>query len=204
MRSPRRKYCTMIFSGLRSEFPGHHIFRPSRIRDVLDIIDGADEWPSDEVFRRNWIGRQFYGYFKRDRVLMILQALEHRYQSRSGKAEPLMSFDWSQLQIERILPQGWETHWPLPEGLTAAERKANIQGIGNLTLVSKKLNPSLSNAPWFDLDAARPDKRSGLNANTMLMINRKLLDECKSGWSDDAIDARAERLILDAKGIWPR
>ena len=62
----------MIFSGLRSEFPGHHIFRPSRIRDVLDIPDGADEWPSDEVFRRNWIGRQFYGYFKRDRVLMIL------------------------------------------------------------------------------------------------------------------------------------
>jgi hypothetical protein len=135
---------------------------------------------------------------------MILQALEHRYQSRNGKAEPLMSFDWSQLQIEHIMPQGWETHWPLPEGLTAEERKANIQGIGNLTLVSKKLNPSLSNAPWFDLEAEKPGKRSGLNANTMLMINRKLLDDCKSGWSDDAIGARAERLFQDAKDIWPR
>jgi hypothetical protein len=171
---------------------------------VLGALDGADEWPSDEAFRRNWVGRQFYGYFKRDRVLMILQALEHRYQSRNGKAEPLMSFDWSQLQIEHILPQAWETHWPLPDGLTADERKANIQGIGNLTLVSKKLNPSLSNAPWFDIDADKPGKRSGLNANTMLMINRKLLDECKSGWSDDAIGARAERLVLDAKEIWPR
>lgn len=173
------------------------------LRELLGALDGADEWPSDEVFRRNWLGRQFYGYFKRDRVLMILQALEHRYQSTNGKSEPLMSFDWSQLQIEHILPQGWETHWPLPEGLTADERKANIQGIGNLTLVSKKLNPSLSNAPWFDLDAEKPGKRSGLNANTMLMINRKLLDDCKSGWSDDAIGARAERLLVDAKDIWP-
>lgn len=105
---------------------------------------------------------------------MILQALERRYQSRNGNAEPLMSFDWSQLQIEHILRQGWETHWPLPEGLTAAERKANIQGIGNLTLVSKKLNPSLSNAPWFDLDAARPGKRSCLNASTMLDDQQKI------------------------------
>lgn len=174
------------------------------LREVLGALDGADEWPSDEVFRRNWVGRQFYGYFKRDRVLMVLQALEHRYQSRNGKAEPLMSFDWSQLQIEHILPQAWEAHWPLPEGLTAEARRANIQGIGNLTLVSNKLNPSLSNAPWFDSDAGKPGKRSGLNANTMLMINRKLLDECKSGWSDDAINMRAERLALDAKDIWPR
>ncbi len=174
------------------------------LRELLGALDGADEWPSDETFRRNWIGRQFYGYFKRDRVLMILQALEHRYQSRNGKAEPLMSFDWSQLQIEHIMPQGWESHWPLPDGLTAEERKANIQGIGNLTLVSKRLNPSLSNAPWFDLDAEKPGKRSGLNAHTMLMINRKLLDECKSGWSDDAIGARAERLFQDAKDIWQR
>lgn len=179
--------------------------RPTSIvlREVLGALSGADEWPSDEVFRRNWVGRQFYGYFRRDRVLMILQALEHRYQSRNGKAEPLMSFDWSQLQIEHIMPQSWATHWPLPDGLMAEERKANIQGIGNLTLVSKKLNPSLSNAPWFDLDPERPGKRSGLNAHTMLMINRKLLNECESGWSDDAISARAERLFLDAKDIWP-
>lgn len=174
------------------------------LRDVLGALDGADEWPSDEVFRRNWLGRQFYNYFKRDRVLMILQSLEQRYQTKNGKTEPLMSFDWSQLQIEHVMPQAWEAHWPLPEGLSAEERKANIQGIGNLTLVSKKLNPSLSNAPWFDLDGEKSGKRSALNENTMLIINRKLLDECKSGWSDDAIAARAERMFLDAKEIWSR
>jgi hypothetical protein len=108
------------------------------------------------------------------------------------------------VRIEHIMPQAWETHWPLPDDLTADERKASIQGIGNLTLVSKKLNPSLSNAPWFDIDAEKLGKRSGLNANTMLMINRKLLDDCKQGWSNKAIGARAEQLFVDAKDIWPR
>jgi hypothetical protein len=173
------------------------------LRETLSALDGADEWPSDEVFHRNWIGRQFYGYFRRDRVLMILQALEHRYQSRNGKAEPLMSFDWSQLQIEHIMPQSWETHWPLPGNIAVDERRANIQGIGNLTLVSKKLNPTLSNGPWLDLDAERLGKRSGLHAHTMLMINRKLLDSHKDKWSDETISVRAAQLFADARNIWP-
>jgi len=174
------------------------------VHDVLASLTGSDEWPSDEVFRRNWTNRQFYGYFKRDRVLMILQALEHKYQSRNTKSEPLMSFDWSQLQIEHIMPQSWETYWPLPEGVAAEQRKADIQGIGNLTLVSKRLNPSLSNGPWLDLDAEKPGKRSGLHAHTILMINRNLLDQYNDEWSDAAIGARAELLFSDAKDIWPR
>lgn len=174
------------------------------LRELLVDLDGTDEWPSDAVFERNWMSRQFYGYFKRDRVLMILQALEHHYQTENGKAEPLMSFDWSQLQIEHIIPQAWEAHWPLPPGVTAEERKANIQGIGNLTLVSKKLNPSLSNGPWYDLDANKLGKRSGLNDHTLLQMNRRLLQDCEGGWSDGAISARAQRLFEDAKVIWPR
>ncbi|WP_412176234.1 HNH endonuclease family protein [Lentibacter sp. XHP0401] len=78
-----------------------------------------------------------------------------------------------------------------------------VQGIGNLTLVSKKLNPSLSNGPWSDLDADKPGKRSGLHAHTMLMINRKLLDDHNDNWSDKAIGARAEQMFSDAKDIWP-
>lgn len=174
------------------------------LRDVLGSLDGSDEWPSDETFRRNWTDRQFYGYFRRDRVLMILQALEHRYQSRNGKSEPLMSFDWSQLQIEHIMPQSWELHWPLPENLSAEERKTIVQGIGNLTLVSNKLNPALSNGPWLDIDINRPGKRSGLHAHTMLMINRKLLDDFKENWSDTAIGERAKALFSDVQDIWPR
>jgi hypothetical protein len=134
---------------------------------------------------------------------MILQALEHRYQSLNGKTEPLMTFDWSQLQIEHIMPQKWESHWPLLDDLSAEERKSNVQGIGNLTLVSKKLNPSLSNGPWFDTEDGKPGKRSGLHAHTILRLNKSLIDTYDN-WSDASIDERAEQLFDDAKQIWPR
>lgn len=174
------------------------------LRETILVLKDSDEWPSDAEFQRNWTGRPFYGYFRRDRVLMILQALEHRYQSANTKSEPLMTFDWSRLQIEHILPRSWETHWPLPDNVSAEERKAIVHGIGNLTLVSQKLNPSLSNGPWLDPEDGKSGKRSGLHAHTMLMLNRKLLDGCKDNWSDAAIGERAKQLFEDAKGIWPR
>lgn len=174
------------------------------LRKVLTSLVGSDEWPSDEVFQHNWTNRRFYNNFRRDRVLMVLQALEQRYQSKNSKSEPLMSFDWSQLQIEHIMPQSWEAHWPLPEDHTAEDRKTKVQGIGNLTLVSKTLNPSLSNGPWLDLEEGKPGKRTGLHAHTMLMINRKLLDDHNDFWSEVTIDKRAVLMFTDAKEIWPR
>jgi len=199
-----RSYGTFALTLLKTIRAQNERSASENLREFLTSLTGSDEWPSDEAFMHNWTSRRFYGYFKRDRVLMILQALEHRYQSRNGKSEPLMSFDWSQLQIEHIMPQSWETYWPLPENLSAEDRKIKIQGIGNLTLVSKKLNPSLSNGPWLDLEDDKPGKRSGLHANTMLMINRKLLDHHSDVWSEAAIDERAGQMFADAKRIWPR
>jgi uncharacterized protein with ParB-like and HNH nuclease domain len=199
-----RSYGTLALTILKAIRAQNEQSASENLREVLTSLGGSDEWPSDEAFQHNWTSRRFYDHFRRDRVLMILQALEHRYQSKNDKSEPLMSFDWSQLQIEHIMPQSWETHWPLPENLAAEDRKTKIQGIGNLTLVSKKLNPSLSNGPWLDLEVGKPGKRSGLHAHTMLMINRKLLDDHNDIWSEGAIDKRAGQMFADAIKIWPR
>ena len=158
-----RSYGTLtltILKAIRSQAdrPTHEV-----LREVLEELTGTDEWPSDETFLHYWKDRKFYGYFRRDRVLMILQAMEHRHQTLNGKAEPLLTFDWSKLQIEHIMPQTWDPHWPLPEDLSIEQRKINVQGIGNLTLVSKKLNPLLSNGPWFDHADGKLGKRSGLH-----------------------------------------
>lgn len=134
---------------------------------------------------------------------MILQAIEHHYQTKADKAEPLMMFDWSQVQIEHIMPQSWQQHWPLPEGITAEERKASIQGIGNLTLVSQTLNPSLSNSPWAGTDQ-KPGKREALNKHAIMHMNRRLLDQFKDGWSEASSAARAAILFEDARAIWKR
>ena len=71
------------------------------IAQALSSGDNAGgEWPSDESFSYNWCTRGFYGWFRRDRVMMILQALEEYYQGQNTKSEPLMSFDFSKLSAE--------------------------------------------------------------------------------------------------------
>lgn len=173
------------------------------ILDELNAMEGADVWPSDSDFRSAWLNRKFYGQLRRDRVLMILQALENWYQSDSNKTEPLMAFDWSQLQIEHIMPQAWEEHWPLPEDISAEVRKENVQKIGNLTLVSSKLNPSLSNAPWTTAEK-EGGKRGGLHLHTILYLNRMLVDQFPEGWTDVSISERSSFLFDIASLIWSR
>lgn len=163
----------------------------------------AYDWPDDATFKHNWVTRQFYGYFRRERVAMILQAIEHHYQSRSTKSEPLMSFAWSQVQIEHIMPRAWEANWPLPAELAPAVRNASVQNVGNLTLVSQALNPTMSNAPWFG-QGGKPGKRDHLHAHAIMHSNRRLLDRFQEGWSDADIRTRAELLFEDAVEIWPR
>jgi hypothetical protein len=198
-----RGYGTLSIKLLRT-------LRENRGADLAEIVhtqllglDGSDEWPSDEVFCREWTRRQFYGYFRRERVLMILQAIEHHYQTNSSKTEPLMTFDCSKVQIEHVMPQSWQQHWPLPGGVTPEDRKACLQGIGNLTLVSQALNPSLSNSAWVR-DDQKDGKREALNKHAIMHMNRRLLDQFNAGWSEETIAARASMLFEDAILIWPR
>lgn len=173
------------------------------IRAELLALTETDAWPTDEEFRHDWVGRRFYGQLRRERVAMILQAIEHYYQSKSGKSEPLIIFDWTQVQIEHIMPRSWEKNWPLPPGLAPEIRNAEIQNIGNLTLVSKALNPTMSNAPWLG-DGRKPGKKDHLHKHTIMHCNRQLLDRFPSGWSDLDIKTRAELIFEDALAIWPR
>jgi len=115
----------------------------------------------------------------------------------TGKTEKV-SID-SKLTIEHILPQGWEAHWPLPDGLDVESatkcRNGLLHTIGNLTLATKKLNPAMSNGPWLR-------KRQALLEHSLLAMNRKLsaFDE----WTEIAIENRSKDLFVLAKKIWPR
>ena len=84
-----------------------------------------------------------------------------------------------------------------------AVRNASIQNIGNLTLVSQALNPTMSNAPWLG-EAGKLGKKDHLHAHAIMHCNRRLLDRFPLGWSDADIRTRAELMFEDAREIWPR
>jgi hypothetical protein len=107
---------------------------------------------------------------------MILRALEEHYLSAGAKGEPIVAFNFDALEIEHVLPQKWEAHWPLPTMENArADREYALHGICNLTLVSGKLNPTLSNAPWLDSETGVQGKRSALETHSALRLNDRLV-----------------------------
>jgi len=71
-------------------------------------------------------------------------------------------------------------------------REERIHRLGNLTLVTKKLNPKLSNGPW-------EAKRADILKHSALALNRDLPEE----WDEESIDARGPALAELALGIWP-
>lgn len=161
-----------------------------------------DKWPDDAEFREQWLHRRFYGSLRRDRVLMILRAIEEYYQTSSILAEPIIAFDWSAVQVEHVMPQKWVEHWPLPDKRTADEREFKLHGIGNLTLVSGRLNPKMSNGPWLPNDQTDKCKRNALEAHTLMYLNKYLLKTASEGWDEASIASRAEELFEAAVKIW--
>lgn len=178
----------------------------STVRTFLANLSNTDSWPDDTTFESDWLSRKFYGGLRRERVAMILQAIEEQYHRDSAKSEPIVQFDFSGLQIEHILPQEWQKHWPLAKhDAHGTNRAKHLHGIGNLTLVSQKLNPSLSHAAWLDEETGgkiKVGKRSALKEHSKLQLNARLISKYSKRWDESKVDARASELFAVARTIW--
>lgn len=151
-------------------------------------------WPSDDDLTESLRTLPLYRLFKRDRLQRLLLAFEHHL--TTGRTEPMPAS--SKLSVEHLMPQSWHEHWPLPTDRTAAEaeeerRDGLLHTIGNLTLITGKLNSSLSNAAWRR-------KREHLLAHSALTLNRSLPVE----WGVTQVEHRSKALAQAAVAIWPR
>ena len=82
------------------------------------------------------------------------------------------------------------------EALNRAQgRLDTVQSIGNLTLLTQKLNSSVSNAPFIE-------KKQGMGENSLLFLNR---DVCaKADWDVAQIKEREARLCdIFCNKLWP-
>jgi hypothetical protein len=96
------------------------------------------------------------------------------------------------------MPRKWHAHWPL-DGHDETERDRAIHTLGNLTLLTGKLNSKVSNGPWLGSGS----KRSGLDGHSVLLLNRDLLKEAGDKWTDEAITRRTRELTEAIIEIWP-
>ena len=102
------------------------------------------------------------------------------------------------LQIEHLMPRSWEQNWTPQNCDNVYElqinRKEVIDTFGNLTLLTEKLNKSISNGSW-------KKKKEKILEHSVLTLNKKLRDE--DTWDEEKIKKRTESLYNSFIQIWP-
>ena len=156
----------------------------------------ATRWPNDRRLTDAFVSEPLYTRLTRGRLRLVLERLEEEI--RPDKAEIQTH---GALTIEHAMPQAWHEHWPLnaePNEREEAkyQRESAIHTIGNLTLVTQKLNTSASNGPW-------ERKREALDDHSALFLNKDLLRYAGDEWDEAAIEERGRRLAELAVAAWP-
>ena len=164
---------------------------------IIDFLSGQTVenriWPNDSILYENLVGTPLRSTVGRQ--TMVLEAIESHL--RSDKTE-----GWGQVLLtrEHIMPESWQRNWPLPDDKVGDEvanaRDQAIKEIGNLTLVTGKLNASLSNAKWSQ-------KVETLRKHTTLRLNWELLESPPEIWSEKTIRERSKKLAKVTTEIWP-
>jgi len=181
----------------------------ARLRELL--VAGVNEptaWPDDATFHSAWRSNNCYTLARGGRLTLILSKIEFAMRTSKSENMPLPK----NMTVEHIMPQSWEAHWPLPDGRTAAARlnrlfsqdrdasadyrDSVIHTIGNLTLLTTSLNPSIGNAGY-------EEKRQEILKHSELALNRYFHDIDRDVWNEDKIAKRADNLFSFAVKVWP-
>ena len=154
------------------------------------------EWPTNEAVARALESSPLYRLLTRGRLRLVLEGVERRLRSSGKSEQPNVPTD---LTIEHLLPIGWrKEEWPLPEDIdedtATSKRNELIHSIGNLTLVTQRLNSSMSNDPWaYKLDELR--------GHSVLLLNNELLPQ--PSWNEETIRSRSRRMADRVSERWP-
>lgn len=159
-------------------------------------------WPDDEEVRGEVEALLAYRRLSRSRLRMVLEAIEDHLRGFRGERQGLGGERVARgaYAIEHVMPRKWATHWPTASGgKEDPERDRLVHTIGNLTLLTGKLNSKVSNGPW----RGRDGKREALEAHCVLFLNRDVVKRGKDAWTEAVIRDRSADLAKLIVEIWP-
>lgn len=173
-------------------------------------------WPTNNVLKDRLKSRPIYKEEK-NRTKSISNILLEIERFQRGKKQEKIEFPNEGLTIEHILPQQWFKHWKLGDDFISAEdfaisvhavmteedkngpyhqienRNRILHSLGNLTLLTSSLNPSVSNS-GFKEKQKEVAKQSTLKLNTYFL---EITD-----WNEVGIEKRTDELIESIINIW--
>jgi len=171
----------------------------------------ARSWPPDGALRQQLPSIRLYGNIKQPRLRVVFSAIEMHLRTERHEDVSLPA----RLELEHVMPRGWRTNWG--EDIAgnadgALQRDILVDTLGNLTLVTKKLNGSLSNRPWRNDEAALASpsgtdagvgKRTLLDRYSILVLNKDIVDLHPDAWTEADIRGRSAELTEAVISIWP-
>jgi hypothetical protein len=180
-------------------------------KHLAGLTGDASRMPSDLHIIEAFSRQRAYGGIPTPRLRYILEQIEYGCRTKFDE----VAVSTANLTIEHVLPQKWSKNWPLPSGAFAPSessfqavldnhqlddktktmmdtRQRWIDTMGNLTLLTEALNPSISNGPW----TAKREKIG----KSLLAMNRDIAQE--SAWSEAEIEKRAGTLAAVANRLW--
>ena len=152
------------------------------VKEAILERKGKDRFPSDQVFKRNFIDKEFY---QNDRVSRyILERLAEKYQDTN-----VLKLDI--IQIEHIMPETLSTEWKKTLGENYEEvHNAHLRQVGNLTLTDD--NQVLSNNSFIE--------KQRIYASSVIKMTASLCNYKQ--WTATEIIGRSEHLADYAIKIW--
>jgi hypothetical protein len=177
-------------------------FSHLKVRKFLLLGKGdSNRWPDNKELRQAMLERPIYRRLSQKKLRMLLLALDK--QMEDGKTEPVIYTDSDSFTIEHIMPQSWQKNWPLPVDAYPDEDKTSLSSwrdklihtIGNLTLLTNKLNPSVSDRNWGY-------KKSKILVSSKLNLNRSYFGDIVE-WNEEEIEVRSRKLSQTAVRVWP-
>jgi hypothetical protein len=162
----------------------------SLVKIVGGFSDPTNHMPTDgdfvAAFKSEALSNQ------NSREILFLLALYH---VSTGLAD-VTRLSLGNYSVEHMMPTKWEAHWLDREmnDQDKAVRNKKIKTLGNLTLVTKRLNSAMQNSAWSN-------KKQHLKKNSALRMTVDYLD--KEKWDEACIDERALHLSNAGVEIWP-
>ncbi len=168
-------------------------------------------WPSDTEFLAGLLDSNLFNNVYRARLRALLIGLENVL--RSDRSEDQRVFRAGErLQVEHLLPQRWDEHWPVGSDDRQARltRQDSVHRLGNLTLLTQKLNGSVSNKPW-PVKSAEIKRHALLKLTTssVFAVPGRVTEEWSderwaSDWDEERIKRRSLWLTGLAVSAWQR
>lgn len=188
----------ILFLSLLKYLDGKEYSYQNVVGFLLNETAESGRFPDDKEFRDAWLTKPIYKAITRPRLKMVLETLDKGL--HTDKTEPYKL--GGGLTVEHFLPQHWETHWKIEPNenekaddflLKKERRNMLLHTFGNLTLLTRSLNPAVSNGRF-------KAKKDEILKHSAINLNRFLYQE--NSWDEEDIIKRGNALFTVARKTW--